>query len=126
MKTVIFSVICFFSLSIVPVYGQSSIAGKWKDDTGGGVILIYEENGQYFGQVIASDRPEENKKIQGKKIVVLKNFTQKNETQYCCGTIYQPKADRLINATLNLINSDTLKIDGRYMGFSRSRFWYRL
>jgi len=112
----------------ISVFGQSPIEGKWKDAEDGGVILIYEENGTYFGQLISADKPEENKRIQehGEKIVLLKNFEKKNEKELCCGTIYQPKEKRLVQGTLVLLNSTTLKVKGRYGIFTGSRIWRKI
>lgn len=113
-------------LGAISAKGQGSIKGKWKDDEGGGVILIYQEDGMYYGQLAAADEPEENAKIQGKTIVLMKDFQKTSDTQFCCGTIYQPREKRLITATLILKDGNTLEINGRYGLFTGSRIWTRL
>jgi len=106
---------------------QDGIEGDWKDHHGGGIIKIYEENGLYFGQLIGADKSEENQKIQThEKIVLMKNFEKKSSTEYCCGTIYQPREKRTISATLILESDKVLRIYGRYGVFSGSRRWTRL
>lgn len=97
---------------------SNSIEGKWRDNEAGGVILIYEEKGLYFGQLISADKQEEHKKIQAhEKIILLKNFKKKNTREYCCGTIFQPREKRTINGTLILEDQNTLKIKGKYVFF---------
>jgi uncharacterized protein (DUF2147 family) len=118
---------CFAGLGLLSVQAQTGIEGKWKDHKNGGTILIYEENGLYFGQLIASDIPEENEKIQAhEKIVLLKDFEKKSDTKFCCGTIYQPKKKITLSATLILEDENTLKINGRYGVFKGSQVWTRL
>lgn len=103
--------------------GQSPIEGKWKDSEGGGVILIYEQDGKFFGQILSADNPEENKKLDGRKILVLKNFEKKSEKEFCCGTIFQPKERRTLKGDLVLQDPNTLIINVQHGIFSGSRIW---
>lgn len=124
----IFSMFLIVMLSAVfmSMKSTSGIEGKWRDTEGGGVILIYEEDGRYFGQLIGADDPEENKKIQEHgKIILMKNFEQKNSREYCCGTIFQPREKRKIKATLVLEDDNTLRINGKYGVFKGTRIWKR-
>ncbi|MFK7773478.1 MAG: sterol desaturase family protein [Saprospiraceae bacterium] len=107
-------------------FSQSSIEGKWKDSDGGGVVLIYEQDGQFFGQILSADQPEDNKKINGRKILVLRNFKKKNEKEFCCGTIFQPKEKRKLSGSLVLQNPNTLKVKGKHGVFSGSRIWKKI
>ncbi|MEL6274598.1 MAG: hypothetical protein AAFU03_05825, partial [Bacteroidota bacterium] len=70
-------------LGTISAQAQAGIEGKWNTNKEGGIILIYEEDGKYYGQLISSDNPENNKKIQehGKKIILMRDFEQKNETE---------------------------------------------
>lgn len=105
---------------------QSAIEGQWKDDVGGAVINIYKENNQYFGQLISADDPHENEMIKGKTVVLMKNFEAKNDKEFCCGTIYQPKEKRTVTANLFLVDDRTLRLEGSYRGFTRNRIWTKL
>jgi Delta7-sterol 5-desaturase len=115
-------------LTMIAAKSPDGIEGKWKDDNDGGVIMIYEEDGLYYGQLIGADKQEDNQKIQeyGKKIILMKNFEKKSSKEYCCGTIIQPREKRTITATLILIDKNTLKINGQYGVFTGSRILKRL
>lgn len=118
---------CILATSIVSAKAQTGIEGKWKEPKNGGVILIYEENGKYFGQLIASDDPKETEKIKAKgKIILLRDFEKKSETKFCCGKIYQPKKEKLISAELILEDKNTLKVIGKSGFMSGSQTWKRL
>lgn len=125
-KITLMILVFIMGLGAISAIGQSSIEGKWKDDEDGGVILIYEEDGLYYGQLVAADKPEENAKIQGKTIVLMKDFQKTSDGQFCCGTIYQPREKRVISATLILKDDDALEINGRYGIFTGRRIWTRL
>jgi uncharacterized protein (DUF2147 family) len=115
------------AMSLISAKSQTGIEGKWKDPENGGVILIYEQEGRYFGKVIAADDPAKNEKIQEHgAILVLKDFKQESPSQYCCGTLFQPKEKRTLSATLTLENENTLKIEARYGFLSGTRTWTRL
>ena len=115
-------------LGLISAKAQHGIEGKWKDETKGGVIEIYEENGLYFGKLISADNPEENEKVQayGEDIILMRNFEKKSDTKYCCGKMYQPKFKRTISATLILEDSNTLKIKGSYGVVKGTRIWKRV
>lgn len=105
---------------------QTTITGTWKDDTGGGTIEIYEEGGLYYGKIVAAQKATEQKKIQGKNIIVLRDFEKKSDQEYCCGTLFQPRFKREVQGTLTLIDPNTLQLTGTFKGFSRNRVWTRL
>lgn len=113
--------------SIISAKAQTGIEGKWEEPKNGGVILIYKEDGKYFGQLIASDDPKETEKIKAKgKILILRDFEKKSETKFCCGKIYQPKKEKLISAELMLEDKNTLKVTGKSGIMSGSQTWKRL
>ncbi|WP_163381776.1 DUF2147 domain-containing protein [Cyclobacterium sp. SYSU L10401] len=106
---------------------QAQIEGQWKDTEKSITILIYEQEGKYFGQLLSSEDAEQNKKIQENgKIVLLRDFKKKSDTKFCCGTIFQPKAKRTLDATLFLEDDKTLKIKASYGFFSGTKYWKRL
>ncbi|MEL7120110.1 MAG: sterol desaturase family protein [Bacteroidota bacterium] len=117
-----FMLLLLMGLGSITAYSQSSIEGKWRDDKLGGTILIYEEDGKYYGQLIAADDPEDNEKIQnyGEKIMILKDFEKENETTYS-GILYAPRRKMTVNGILILEENNKLRIKGSYRGISRSR-----
>lgn len=119
-----------FFISILTAFSfraQAQIEGQWKDTEKGITIFIYEQEGKYFGRLISSEDAEQNKKIQENgKIVLLRDFEKKSDTKFCCGTIFQPKAKRTLNATLYLEDDKTLKIKASYGFFSGTKYWKRL
>jgi sterol desaturase/sphingolipid hydroxylase (fatty acid hydroxylase superfamily) len=115
------------SFMIISAQIPKDVEGIWKDNNDGGIIKIYEKEGMYFGQLIEAEKPEDNKRIKAYgEIILMKNFKKKSATEYCCGTIYQPKEKRTIKATLVLQDENTLKINGKYGIFTGSRIWKRL
>ncbi len=124
---IVASFICL-GLGLGSVQAQTGIEGKWKDTEKGITLLIFQENGKYFGQVVASDDPKQNEKIQahGKKIVVLKNLEKKSDSKYCCGTIYQPEKGKTLSATLTLKDKNTLQLKAKYGLISGTRIWKRI
>ncbi len=123
-----------FILSLVgtvnSLFAQSpqDIEGKWMDEDKGGIIQIYEENGKYFGKLIGSTNAKDDKKIKekDKEVLILRNFKKQGENSFCCGTVFQPKRKVEADATLELEDINTLKIQASYMGFTKTKTWLRL
>ncbi|MDB9899550.1 hypothetical protein OAC85_01325 [Flavobacteriaceae bacterium] len=69
-----------FGFVMISVQAQNtSIEGKWRDNKEGGIILIYKNEGLYYGQLISTDNAKVNMKIQKQeKIIIMKGFQQKN------------------------------------------------
>lgn len=105
----------------------NNIEGKWKDPLSGGIILVYEEGGLYIGQLIGADDHELDKKIkEEEKVFILENFERENSTEYCCGTLFLPRRNRKLGASLILRDQNTLQIKWKF-GFLRgTHSWERL
>jgi sterol desaturase/sphingolipid hydroxylase (fatty acid hydroxylase superfamily) len=101
---------------------SDGIEGKWKFKDNGAVVRIYEENGFYFGELIEAGNGEDDKKLKNHgEIILLKNFEKKSETEFCCGTLFAPKKNKTLDASMTLENRQTLRIDATYGVFSGSR-----
>lgn len=114
------------SLFLKPGQAQS-IEGFWKYEDQGVLIEIYIEDGLYYGKLVGSDDSKRNAKIkeQDDPIILLQSYKKRDDEWYCCGKIYQPKMDRLVDGDLKLLNANTLKVTGRLGSFSRSQKWIR-
>ena len=124
------STLWFFILTclcLISAKAQGSIEGEWKNDKNGTTILIYEEEGSYFGQLIGSEDPEQDQKIKEQdKIILLRDFKNEGDSQFCCGTIYQPKKKRSLDGSIELEDENTMILTGKYKKFSRSQSWTRI
>lgn len=119
--------LCLVFMGMTSVAAHNGIEGKWKDHKNGAVILIYEEDGMYYGQLISVDDPGKNEKVQERdKIVLLRNFKKTSETEFCCGKIYQPKHKRVVDGTLVLKDENTLKVTGRLGIIKGTQTWTKL
>ncbi len=128
-KKLIIQCLCGLCLLLTAsLQAQSSIEGKWQDPDKGNTILIYEEDGLFYGQLIAAANAEENAKIQehGDKIVLFRQFEKKSETEFCCGTIYQPKAKKKLKGELKLLSQNELKVTGKLGLIKGSKVWKRV
>ena len=122
------SLLCMFILTfaVTTVNAQAEIEGKWRDNDKGVVILIYEEEGKYFGQLIEAEDPKVNEKIQSNdKIILLRGFEKESDTKFCCGKIYQPKKQKSFSANLELEDENTLKIKVKKGFIKRTQTWTR-
>lgn len=107
-------------------FSQSNIEGIWQPDDKNAIFRIYEENGKFYGQLIGSKDPEENKKIKEKeRIVLLRNLKKKSETEYCCGIFIAPETKTKLSAAIILISNDRLKLKLNKGWFTKSIIWNR-
>jgi uncharacterized protein (DUF2147 family) len=126
-KVILLSSLFVLSLGIIPINAQAEIEGKWRDNDKGVMVLIYEEEGKYFGQLIESDNAEANEKIQSNgKIIILRDFKKESETKFCCGKIYQPKKKKSFSASIELEDENTLKIIVKKGIIKRTQSWTKI
>ncbi len=122
-----FLFILFPFLNATAPSGESdSIHGIWKDDVGKAIISIYETDGIYYGKLIDVEDEEDRRELQQKEILVLRDFKKESKNNYCCGTVYQPKHDRILTGHLFLKDKNTLIINIRYGVIKRTRAWHRV
>lgn len=113
-------------LFLLPSIGISQIEGKWMDKTTGAVVQIYKEAGTYTGRAIKAGNPIEDKKLEGKKLIILKNFEQKSSNKWCCGDIFLPRMKIYAKGSITLLNASVAKVTGRYLAFSQSFIWHKI
>lgn len=128
---------------------QVTASGHWKtfDDKTGkakGEVIIYEEDGLYYGKIGRSLTPEDEKEEKGgteyctkcpgefkdKKVEGLRFMWdfKRNGDNYRGGKILDPETGDIYNANLRLEDDDTLILRG-YVGipmFGRSQTWKRM
>ncbi len=115
----------FITLFSSSIFGQADIQGDWKDDKSKTSIQIYKEGDRYFGKLIFSENPEDQKNIERKNIIVLRDFKKSKRDFYCCGSIYQPKHDRILTGDLEVVNTNTLRVKAKYGLIRAVRIWKR-
>ncbi len=68
----------------------------------------------------------DDQKIEGKTLYILKEFEQKNETEFCCGTFFLPRKQLTVTGTLTLIDDTKLEVKGSYGMLSHSMVWNKI
>jgi len=110
----------FIALAVVLLLISASspknrIEGKWIFQKNGAVVEMDEKDVLFFGELIKTSNEEDNKKILEKgKIILLNNFEKESETVYCCGTLFAPKKDMILDATMILEDPNTLRVNAKY------------
>ena len=132
----------FFSLMIMCFTSQGqSILGEWetfddKTKEKKAVVLIYEDNKQYFAKIVESYTSEDGaicESCKGKKkgepimgLVIIENISKKGD-EYRGGTILDPENGKVYKCYLELVEKNKLKVRG-FLGFSllgRTQYWMR-
>lgn len=114
------------TLSVSGLQAQHSIEGRWMDAEQGGVILIYEEGGKYFGRLDSVLNPAEREQVEGKRIMIFSDFERQHSQSYCCGTIWMPRFGITVEGTMTLREEDLLEVSGSSGFISRTRTLQRL
>ena len=126
----IVAVVAVFSLAFLTKSTTSSsneIEGNWKFRDNGAVVQIYEENGLYFGKLIEAGNEEDRQRLKEHgEIILMRNFEIDGPNSYCCGTLFAPKMNKTLSASLILEGSNKLRIDAEYGIFTGSRILDRI
>jgi hypothetical protein len=102
------------------------LLGKWKNERYGVVVKIYKHNDRYFGNVLDAGTKRGNEKLKNGPLQVLQDFEKLNDSTYCCGSIYLPKAGIRITSDIEIIDNNNLVITGNIIGFKTREKWYRV
>lgn len=141
MRNLIVVVLVFFAFA--KAYSQD-ITGTWKtvDEESGIVkshVLIYEENGKYYGKVLKvldPDAPEiplcancdgELKDAPIEGLVIINDLVKKGN-EYKNGTVLDPEKGKTYDCKLwlNEDNPDLLMVRGYVLFLYRTQTWVRL
>ncbi len=126
-KTASVLFLILLGLGVLSLRAQTQIVGEWQNGDRGELIRIYEDEGRYFGHILASPMPQEGVKLQEQdKIVLLGNFKKRSSHKYCCGTIYLIKQRKTFAATLILLDENTLYFKTKYEQLSGGRAWKKI
>lgn len=121
------SILLLCAFAMTPATPVPSIEGKWQDSEGGGIIRIYEAEGKYYGELDSTLDPNEQQLIEGRNIIILKDFERKVEGEFCCGTIFAPRYRQSASGTLKLLDETTLEVTAEINWLmTRSRVWKRV
>ncbi len=119
-KVVAFFLLSFFTMSTIS--SQNEIEGRWKFRDNGAVVLIYKESGLYYGRLVEAGNEQDNQQLnESGEIIILRGFEKEGQNTYCCGTVFAPKKNKTLHATMTLENSNKLKIDAKYGILTGSR-----
>lgn len=134
----VFMLLCSLLLFGFIFAAGNGIEKTWYNQEKDGKILIYHENGLFFGKIVWLKEPTENGKPKLDKnnpdsklakqhllgTVIMKNFTRKSETEFINGTIYDPKNGKTYSCKMTL-KGNILDVRG-YIGipmFGRTTTW---
>lgn len=125
MKSVI--IILVFLVTNSFVFTQNSIEGTWQPEGKEAIFKIFEENDKFYGQLIGSEDPDQDKQIKEKdKIILLRDLQKESSTTYCCGTFIAPEKKQKLSAAVVLKNENTIEITLKKGWFSKSIIWKRV
>lgn len=102
------------------------LLGKWKNDRYGVVVKIYKYNDKYFGNVLDAGTKRGNEKLKNGPLQVLQDFEKVNDSSYCCGNVYLPKAGIRVQSDIAIIDNNNLVITGKIVGFKTKAKWHRV
>jgi len=116
--------------------GAEAIVGKWRTADKDGIVQIYQQQGHFFGKLVAGDPKRVDAKNPAEKLrqrpllgtVILQNTAFDGAGSWEDGTIYDPNNGKTYSCTLKLRNANTLELRG-YVGFSllgRTEVWTRV
>lgn len=139
--------IAAFGLAMAGLFAQSpqsgDILGTWLNEDQDAHILVYEENGKYFGKIIwlkfpiddetgqpklDKKNPDDQKKsepVMG--MLILEDFVFE-EDEWDDGSIYDPKSGKTYDCYIRMNDDGNLRIRG-YIGISligRTTYWTRV
>ena len=123
------------------IHKADDILGTWLNEEATGKIMLFKENGKYFGKLVwlreTTDKitgqprtDKENPDVKLKTVpligmVNMKNFTFDGKEEWSGGTIYDPKNGKTYKCYIQFESPTKLKVRG-YIGVSllgRNTYW---
>lgn len=125
MRSLMIVVLFVFTSTIA--FSQNSIEGTWQPEGKQAIFKIFEKNGKYYGQLIGSTNPDEDKKIKSKeKIILLRNLEKESDKEYCCGVFIAPENKTKLSASLTLVDKNNIKLTLKKGWFGKTIVWNRI
>jgi uncharacterized protein (DUF2147 family) len=143
-ESVCFLALAFGYLAALPLAADAGPAGVWKtvDDKTGkprGTVLIYEQNGAFFGKIASTFNPKEaderctlckDKRKDGPVIglLILRNMKENSGGEYDGGDILDPDTGAVYRCKMRLAEGGKKLVVRGYIGFAllgRSQVWSR-
>ena len=120
-------IVLIYFLTSTITYSQSSILGTWQPEGQEAIFKIFEKDGKYYGQLIGSDNPEEDKQIKKQsEIVLLSDIVKESDSIYCCGSFISPKNKKKANASIILRDKNTIELTVKKAWYSKSITWHKI
>jgi uncharacterized protein (DUF2147 family) len=111
MKSIIFPVLLFFSISVCAQRNEDAIVGKWlKIPRKDMVIEVSKENNEYVGRITWT-REHDIKKPHGFRIMDKLQYNAEKKI-WEKGKIYDPSSGSTYSATAKLASGGTLEVHG--------------
>ncbi len=125
MKLFFASIICVLTSSVS--FSQAGILGTWQPEGKQAIFKIFEKDGKYYGQLIGSTNPEEDKRIKSNdEIILLRNLEKESVKEYCCGVFIAPENKTKLSASLTLVNKNKIKLTLSKGWFGKTIIWNRI
>jgi uncharacterized protein (DUF2147 family) len=125
MRPLMITALCLFLSTLA--FSQNSIEGTWQPEGKQAIFQIFEKDGKYYGQLIGSTNPEEDKKIKSQeKIILLRNLEKESDKEYCCGVFIAPENKTKLSASLTLVDKNKIKLTLKKGWFGKTIIWNRI
>lgn len=120
-------IVVLFVFTSTIAFSQNSIEGTWQPEGKQAIFKIFEKNGKYYGQLIGSTNPDEDKKIKSKeKIILLRNLEKESDKEYCCGVFIAPENKTKLSASLTLVDKNNIQLTLKKGWFGKTIVWNRI
>jgi sterol desaturase/sphingolipid hydroxylase (fatty acid hydroxylase superfamily) len=103
---------------------STPLSGTWIYIKTQSEVRLFEKEGKYYGQLIATGNAQDDARIQGKTIYLLKDFALNSKGIYQ-GTLFLPRRKWTVAADLEQVAADTLQLWGRYGALSKKDYLVR-
>ena len=125
MKSLMIAALYLFTSTIA--FSQNSIEGTWQPEGKEAIFKIFEKNGKYYGQLLGSTNPEEDKQIKSQEeIILLRNLEKESGKEYCCGVFIAPEKKTTLSASLTLVDKNKIKLTLKKGWFGKTIVWNRI
>jgi len=117
---------------------QEALVGTWLTEDQKSKVEIYQKGDEYFGKIVwlakgtdrkgnpVVDKKNPEKSLRKRPILgieMIQNLQYRNGKWV--GKLYAPKSGRTVDATIELVGQNNLKLVVSYYSFSKTQNWTR-